>query len=64
MLNSLVMIVLDWTRPWTFLDQLHTWLAWVEKWSKGDGARELEVLRDEGRERCEFNIASLRNRVQ
>lgn len=45
------MIVLDWTRPWTFVDELYTWLTWVEKWSKGDGARELEIAREENHER-------------
>ena len=45
------MIALDWTRPWTFVEQLQTWIAWIEKWVKGDGARELEVIREEGRER-------------
>lgn len=49
--NTAVMIVLDWTRPATFLDQLYTWLAWVDKWGKSEGSREVEVLRDEGRER-------------
>ena len=47
------MIVLDWTRPWTFVDELHTWLSWVEQWAQGDGARELEIAREENRERCE-----------
>lgn len=49
--HTLVIIVLDWTRPWTFLDELHTWLEWVEKWAKGDGSRELEIVREENRER-------------
>lgn len=49
------MIVLDWTRPWTFIDQLQTWIAWVERWVKGDGARELEVIREEGRERRAYS---------
>ncbi|KAN0140423.1 hypothetical protein V8E53_001632 [Lactarius tabidus] len=30
----------------TFLEELHTWLAWVERWVQGDG-RELEVIREE-----------------
>lgn len=50
--NTAVIIVLDWTRPWTFLEDLHTWLSWVERWVQGDGARELEVIREEHRERC------------
>ena len=50
--HTAVIIVLDWTRPWTFLEDLHTWLSWVERWVQGDGARELEVIREEHRERC------------
>ncbi|KAF8258590.1 hypothetical protein EI94DRAFT_1774165 [Lactarius quietus] len=50
--HTAVVIVLDWTRPWTFLEELHTWLAWVENWVQGDGARDLEVIREENRERC------------
>ena len=46
------MIVLDWTRPWTFVEELEIWLRWVEDWVKGDDARELEVVREENRERC------------
>lgn len=49
--HTLVMIVLDWTRPWTFVDELETWLQWVEQWARGDGARELEIVREESRER-------------
>ena len=45
------MIVLDWTRPWTFVEELQSWLIWVEKWAKGDGSRELEIVREECRER-------------
>lgn len=51
--HSLVMIVLDWTRPWSFVEELQTWLLWVERWAKGDGSRELEVVREECRERRE-----------
>lgn len=49
--QTLVLIVLDWTRPSTFLDQLRIWLEWVDRWAQGDGARELEVMREEGKER-------------
>jgi dynein light intermediate chain 1, cytosolic len=49
--NTLIMIVLDWTKPWTFIDQLEIWMKWVDEWAKGDGNREIEVLREEGRER-------------
>ncbi|CAG8657525.1 13088_t:CDS:2, partial [Acaulospora colombiana] len=49
--NTLIMIVLDWTKPWTFIDQLEMWMKWIDEWSKGDGNRETEVLREEGKER-------------
>lgn len=49
--HTLVMIVLDWTRPWTFMEELQTWLRWVEQWAKGDGAREVEIVGEENRER-------------
>lgn len=54
------MIVLDWTKPWSFVDQLETWMEWVNTWVKGDGARELEVAREEGRERrtSELNLTT------
>ncbi|KAF8622105.1 hypothetical protein AX15_007242 [Amanita polypyramis BW_CC] len=51
--HTLVMIVLDWTRPWSFVEELQTWLQWVEKWAKGDGARESEIVREENRERLQ-----------
>jgi dynein light intermediate chain 1 len=45
------MIVLDWTKPWTFVEQLELWMKWIDDWSKTDNSRELEVAREEGRER-------------
>ncbi|KAJ7068679.1 dynein light intermediate chain-domain-containing protein [Mycena amicta] len=54
--NTLVMIVLDWTRPWTFIEELETWLQWVERWTRGDGARELEIVREETRERLQAHL--------
>ncbi|KAF8261673.1 dynein 1 light intermediate chain [Lactarius quietus] len=54
--HTAVVIVLDWTRPWTFLEELHTWLAWVENWVQGDGARDLEVIREENRERWQAHL--------
>ncbi|KAI0082346.1 hypothetical protein K474DRAFT_1585636 [Panus rudis PR-1116 ss-1] len=51
--HTLVVIVLDWTKPWTFVDELHTWLTWVEKWAKGDDARELVITREENREKLQ-----------
>lgn len=53
--RTLVMIVLDWTKPWSFMDQLKTWLSWVEEWSAQDPSREVQVLREEGRERCKLH---------
>ena len=53
--QTLVMIVPDWTRPWSFVEELQTWLRWVDKWAKGDGTRELQiVLREENCERREY----------
>ncbi|KAF7332396.1 Cytoplasmic dynein 1 light intermediate chain 1 [Mycena kentingensis (nom. inval.)] len=54
--NTLVVIVLDWTRPWTFVDELETWLQWVEQWTRGDAARELEIVREESRERLQAHL--------
>lgn len=51
--HTAVVIVLDWSQPWTFIDHLRTWLAWIESWSKPDGTHELDVARDENREKCE-----------
>jgi len=48
--------VLDWTRPWSFLEELYTWLSWIERWVQGDGARELEVIREEHRERWQAHL--------
>lgn len=45
------MIVLDWTKPWTFVDQFETWIEWINTWVKGDTARELVIAREENRER-------------
>ena len=52
--HTLVMIALDWTHPWTFVEELETWLQWIESWAKGDGSRELEIVREECRERREL----------
>ncbi|KAI0258485.1 dynein light intermediate chain-domain-containing protein [Gloeopeniophorella convolvens] len=54
--HTAVLIVLDWTRPWTFLDELYIWLAWVERWVQSDSARELEVVREENRERWQAHL--------
>lgn len=52
--QTLVMIVLDWTRPWSFVEELQSWLQWVEKWAKGDGTREVQIVREENCERREY----------
>jgi hypothetical protein len=59
LLQTLIIIVLDWTRPWTFVEELQTWLTWVETWSKGDPSRELEIIREESRERRKFRFLHL-----
>lgn len=60
--HSVVMITLDWTRPWTFVEQLEKWLIWIDKWTKGDGSRELEIAREESRERCKSLLYVVRRR--
>ncbi|KAG6891686.1 hypothetical protein C0992_010089 [Termitomyces sp. T32_za158] len=54
--HTLVMIVLDWTRPWSFIEELQAWLQWVEMWAKGDGSHEMEMTREEGRERLQYYL--------
>ncbi|EJD53972.1 DLIC-domain-containing protein [Auricularia subglabra TFB-10046 SS5] len=54
--HTLVMVLLDWTKPWSFLEQLEKWLSHVEKWAKGDGSRELDVVREESRERLQSHL--------
>ncbi|KII95256.1 hypothetical protein PLICRDRAFT_34097 [Plicaturopsis crispa FD-325 SS-3] len=54
--HTVVVIVLDWTRPWTFLEELQTWLTWVEQWVQGDGSRELEMAKEENRERLQSHL--------
>ncbi|KAI0029036.1 dynein light intermediate chain-domain-containing protein [Vararia minispora EC-137] len=49
--HTVIVIVLDWTRPWTFIEDLLTWLGWVEAWAKGDASREGVIAREENRER-------------
>jgi dynein light intermediate chain 1 len=50
------MIVLDWTRPWTFMEELETWMQWIDKWTEGDSSREAIIAREENRERCKSYI--------
>ncbi|KAH9850830.1 DLIC-domain-containing protein [Lenzites betulinus] len=51
--HTLIMVVLDWTRPWSFIQELETWLQWIEQWVKGDGSRELDIAKEENRERIQ-----------
>ncbi|KAI0686003.1 DLIC-domain-containing protein [Cytidiella melzeri] len=51
--HTVIIIVLDWTKPWSFVDELQRWLKWIENWSKGDKSRDLEILREENRERLQ-----------
>ncbi|KAL4081422.1 dynein light intermediate chain-domain-containing protein [Scleroderma yunnanense] len=54
--HTAVMIVLDWTRPWTFVEELEMWLMWVEQWAKGDGSREVDIVREENHERLHAHL--------
>lgn len=54
--HTLVIITLDWTRPWSFIEELQNWLRWIEAWTKGDGSHELEIIREENRERLQSHI--------
>ena len=51
--HTAVVVVLDWTKPWTFVEELLTWLTWIETWVKGDASRETVIAREENRERRE-----------
>ncbi|KAN0132274.1 dynein 1 light intermediate chain [Lactarius tabidus] len=53
--HTAVVIVLDWTQPCTFLEDLHTWLAWIERWVKamaGEACEGSGSIRKEHRECC------------
>jgi dynein light intermediate chain 1, cytosolic len=45
--HSLAIITLDWTKPWTFVEELQKWLKWIDKWTTGDGSREVDMVREE-----------------
>ncbi|KIK63873.1 hypothetical protein GYMLUDRAFT_40961 [Collybiopsis luxurians FD-317 M1] len=56
--HTTVMVVLDWTKPWDFVEELEVWLGWVEKWVHGlavpntnpkDG-KDTKTLKEDGRE--------------
>ena len=45
--HTAVVIVLDWKRPWTFLEELHTSPTWIERRVQEDRVRKLEVTHEE-----------------
>ncbi|KAJ7205946.1 hypothetical protein C8J57DRAFT_1454441 [Mycena rebaudengoi] len=56
--HTLVMIVLDWTRPWTSSKSLADVLRWVDAWARGDGRANSSLLREgEPRVRREWRPA-------
>lgn len=61
--HTVVLIVLDWTKPWTFVEEMQTWLSWIEDWVKSDTSREGQIVREETRERCERAIQHEMNRM-
>ncbi|KAJ3912608.1 hypothetical protein F5877DRAFT_53796 [Lentinula edodes] len=59
--HTTVVVALDWTKPWTFVEEMEEWFAWIEhmpmvsaevktKDPKKEG-RELDMIREENRER-------------
>lgn len=34
------------------MEELHTWLQWIEKWTQKDTSREVTIAREESREKC------------
>ncbi|KAF8475254.1 hypothetical protein DFH94DRAFT_611128, partial [Russula ochroleuca] len=48
--HTAVIVVLDGTGPWSFLEDLNPCLVWIEHCVQGDGARELEVIYGEHHE--------------
>lgn len=61
--HTLVMIVLDWTRPWTFVEELEVWFKWIDDWVNSDSSREAQIAREEGRERCKCRLTALLSSV-
>jgi len=59
--NSVALILLDWTRPWSFVSQLQVWLTWLESWSRTtqNSQHDLQVVKEEGRERCIDSVPHL-----
>lgn len=45
--DTAILIVLDWTKPGTMVDQLLGWLEWVDEWAEGVAGRgESEEIRE------------------
>ncbi|GAA5966064.1 hypothetical protein JCM8115_004918 [Rhodotorula mucilaginosa] len=58
LVDSLAIIVLDWRRPWTFVQELEYWIDLLESALSRDenGAEEREQERDEGKRRLEATL--------
>ncbi|KAF8339042.1 dynein light intermediate chain-domain-containing protein [Cantharellus anzutake] len=54
--HTLVLITIDWTRPWTFIQQLEAWFNWIEQWLDKDTSREMKIAKEEGRERLQSHL--------
>ena len=50
------------TSSFIALEELHTWLAWIEYWVPCDGARKLEVTDEEHPECCVSILSSFLSR--
>ncbi|KAE9409855.1 hypothetical protein BT96DRAFT_953209 [Gymnopus androsaceus JB14] len=56
--HTAIVVVLDWTQPWTFVEELEEWLGWIEAWAQGDAkdGRDLEIVREDNRERWQSHL--------
>ncbi|KAH7877137.1 dynein light intermediate chain-domain-containing protein [Lentinula edodes] len=34
--HTTVIVALDWTKPWTFVEEMEEWFAWIEQWAGGE----------------------------
>lgn len=56
LLDSLVVIVLDWERPWSFVRELKEWIAMLEHVLKNEvGTDTFELTEARERRECLFN---------
>ncbi|KAJ3812696.1 dynein light intermediate chain-domain-containing protein [Lentinula aff. lateritia] len=49
--HTTVIVALDWTKPWSFVEEMEEWFAWIEQWAAGELSTELDMIREENRER-------------